>query len=89
MAGLSYAKSDMPLGGLNGESLGDLVGIFSEGNLVSGGQQPMVSLSHSLLEGMNQDPFNLGFKSKIDLSIILEKCLVWAGMSGTSSLLNR
>ena len=53
MAGLSYTKSDMPLGGLYGKSLGDFVGAFSDGNLVSTGQLPIVSVSDSLLEGMN------------------------------------
>ena len=76
MAGLSYTKSDMPLGGLNGESLGDFVGAFSDGNLVSAGQQPMVSFSDSLLEGINHVPFYLGFSINIDLLLILAKCLV-------------
>ena len=76
MVGFSYSKSDMPLGGLYGKSLGVFTGDFSEGNLVSTGQLPMVSDSASLLEGINHVPCNLGFSINIALFLILENCFV-------------
>ena len=65
----------MPLGGLN-VSLGAFIGAFSEGNLVSTGQLPIVSFSDSLLDGINHVPCNLGFSINIALFLILENCFV-------------
>ena len=66
----------MPLGGLYGMSLGDFIGVFSEGNLVSTGQLPIVSFSDSLLEGINHVPCNLGFSINIALFLVLANCFV-------------
>ena len=65
----------MPLGGLN-VSLGAFIGAFSEGNLVSIGQLPIVSFSDSLLDGINQVPCNLGFRIKMALFFAFANCFV-------------
>ena len=80
----SYSKSIVPLGGMKGKSIGNLVGADAVGNLVSAGQRPMVSLSLSILVGMNHVLFNLGFNNRMVLLTVLLNNLVWAGISAVS-----